>query len=372
VDSRGCVFVRAGYGGAVTWVPRVNRSGKVICNARPTRVAGAEPANPQSATGERPKSGLSTVASQPAPKKVVKTQPVRKTVAAPAPAQAPRVQAAPPAPKRKVVVVRKPAATVEPQQGVKPACNYGTASSAYVNSGARYPVRCGPQAEHPAGTPIINGAASVGQGTYTTVRVQGPRPVVMPEGYTSIWTDDRLNPKRGVGTLSGAVATSLVWTNTVPRRLIDTSTGRDVTVKYAYLIYPYTDYATQKAALSRRGVEVKTVTVSTGTAVVSRSSKSPTAAAVPVRKSTKTAPKAAVAQGKPGYIRIGMFLDAAQKDRAIARLRGLGVPVKVGKTTHKGKPATIVIVGPFASGKGLNPLLSRIKSAGFPAARIRN
>lgn len=381
VDSRGCVFIRAGYGGAVTWIPRVNRSGKVICNARPTRVAGAEPANPRTAAGERPKDGLTTTTARTAPKKVVKTQPVKKKVVASAPA--PRVvtkpAAAAPARVVKKVVVRKPVPTAPPApvqaapRAGSPACDYGTRSSRYVNSGARYPVRCGPQSEHPAGKPVIG--PSVNRAQHSSVlTIPAPRPVTMPKGYKTVWTDDRLNPKRGVGTLSGAIATSLVWTNTVPRRLIDTRTGRDVTLKYAYLVYPYTDYAAQKAALSAQGVAVETVTISTAPAVT-RSSKSPVAQPpATVRKSTKSAPNAKLptASAKPAYIRIGTFTDAAQKDRAVARLRGLGVPVKVGRTTRKGQPATVVVVGPFAGGKNLSPLLGRIKSAGFPAARIRN
>ena len=44
VDSKGCVFVRAGVDGAVTWVPRVSRSRQQLCGAQPTQITATGPA----------------------------------------------------------------------------------------------------------------------------------------------------------------------------------------------------------------------------------------------------------------------------------------------------------------------------------------
>lgn len=58
VDSRGCMFVRAGSGSKVVWIPRVSRQGVPVCGNPPSgaRVPvaeeiGAEPYAPGAATG---------------------------------------------------------------------------------------------------------------------------------------------------------------------------------------------------------------------------------------------------------------------------------------------------------------------------------
>jgi len=70
IDSRGCLFVRAGLNGSVTWVPRVNRDRELLCGFQPTlRQAEAQ-----------------AVQAAP-PKRIVATpKPVRSVAAVPAPA----------------------------------------------------------------------------------------------------------------------------------------------------------------------------------------------------------------------------------------------------------------------------------------------
>jgi hypothetical protein len=166
VDSAGCVFIRAGIDDAVTWVPRVTRDRKQVCGYTPTFAMGTvRPASPDEA-----------------PVLIGSTVPAT-SVAAPAPAP----RSAQPSPRR-----------VEPE--VVPVGLVVTAKNA-ASKGVGSTARVVPR--------------HVYQNRRNTTNVS------VPKGYRKVWQDDRLNPRRAEQTLGGHAKMGTIWTNTVPRRLVD-------------------------------------------------------------------------------------------------------------------------------------------------------
>ncbi|NNK79069.1 MAG: hypothetical protein HKP40_10195 [Litoreibacter sp.] len=119
VDSTGCAYIRTGYGGATTWVPRVQRNRQVTCGLTPSLRATA---------------------------------------------------------------------------------------------------RAAPQTEN-----RVSGVQDSGQAVATAQapRSDGLLTQRVPKGYQSAWSDGRLNEMRGVGTAQGDQQMLQIWTNTVPRRLVE-------------------------------------------------------------------------------------------------------------------------------------------------------
>lgn len=303
VDSRGCVYIRAGYGGNVTWVPQVTRAREVVCGARPSLA----PSTPAPSMAE----------AAPAPAPTPSPAPAAVSIAAPATMPAPRpAPATSPAPstaisrtvtltcpsggankqvrkdginvilrceagqvgtksyivryssgERVKVIVNPPlqapvqVANLRLPAGVsvtitdettgtvrttgsaasRSACpDRSGVSAAYTGTSG---VRCGPQAI-PA---VPRNAASVA--TSTTRIITAPaattRNVAPPAGYRVAWEDDRLNPNRGPRTNAGNAQMDLIWSRTVPRELYDISTGRNVTALFPGLRYPNMPSAAQ-------------------------------------------------------------------------------------------------------------------------------
>lgn len=379
VDSAGCVFIRAGIDGNVTWVPRVTRKRAGVCGFKPTNVGTAMASPTPQATGVA-QIALNAPSTQATPV-AVKPRPVPKI-------------------RRAAPVVRQTAPTVVRQTAARPVvvasappqtasvCPDRSPLAQQYMAGAKMPVRCGPQTERIAPVPphathktsqrkMRAGTVTVSPNTrivpkhVAVNRINTYNTVQVPKGYKPVWDDDRLNPKRAEQTLAGRAQMNLMWTNTVPRRLINQYTGQDVTAKMP-LIYPYTSIDQQrlemgKVTLSTRdGVVVKRVVRNRGVAPVVRrptyssrsAAKADTAASLPTRNGGST------------YVQVGVFQNAANAQRAAKRIAGMGMGARIGKSTRGGKTYLSVQAGPFAKASAPQAL-GKLRGSGYSDAYIR-
>lgn len=338
VDSRGCVYIRAGYAGLVDWVPRVTRGRDVVCGFKPTFAA--KPAAQEAApvkTVAKPKAAPVKTA----PRTVAQTTP--RTVAKPAQVAAAPVATAAPEP----TLPSNAQALARAQRSG--ACNGAPIVSArYVDTG-RIAVRCGAapkpvQVAKPV--PAAKPAPTPMRVTVTKPKAQpAPQPVrvaavTVPPGYESVWRDDRLNPNRGKGTAAGQASMDLLWTQTVPRRLIDVTTGQDVTRRLSQLDYPYTDHAEQRADYGQKPVGTASGSLSTKAGAVNR------------------------------YVQVARFGQTQNTKAAVAKLRALGLPVRVARQKSGGQELELLMAGPLTKA-GASAALAKIRQAGFRDAYLR-
>ncbi|MEM9579352.1 MAG: hypothetical protein AAF891_01595, partial [Pseudomonadota bacterium] len=304
VDSKGCVYIRAGVDGNTTWVPRVSRSRKVVCGLSPSLPAGSGTAvatAPAAASAPVQIGASLTAPKSPAPAETpaISVRPARTTVAdvlAPRPvrtvASKPATAPRPAAPQIKRVNIPQPAGVAAPRltrkvqaprilpqvaapravvQAPQPArvvrqaartagsnvCAHASGiSRQYIGRNGK-PVRCGPQAQSPVfttpGGRVLDPVSVSPNATIVPRHVYNQQQASIirqpaPQGYRQAWADDRLNPRRAHQTRAGKAQSDLIWTQTVPRRLIVASTGRDVTRSFPRLRYPYTSMAEQQQA----------------------------------------------------------------------------------------------------------------------------
>lgn len=413
VDSAGCVFIRAGIDGNVSWVPRVSRSRNGVCGFRPTfanQVTEPLPAAPvQTAEvieiAPEPVAAPVVVAPKPAPRRVVTAAPKPKPKPAPKvvrqQAQAPKIVEKEVQPAPQVLRTAQTATQGEAAcQGASPL------SSQYLRQG-KYAVRCGPQEQAIVGSRISTApaprattrraAAPAKVAQAQPVRVSPNRRIVprhvavnrvnttnvqVPRGYKPVWSDGRLNPKRAEQTLAGHAAMSLIWTSTVPRRLINQADGHDVTASVP-LVYPYTDYAQQQRELGqvtivkRNGQTLKRI-VRGATSIVHPEpgqARVATVARQPVFSSRSAAPKAAPkATAKPkaevaarGFVQVGKSSDKATAQRLAKKVQRMGLPVRVGVYTRNGQTSRLVIAGPFGNERQVNSAVKKLRTAGYKA-----
>jgi hypothetical protein len=366
VDNRGCVFLKAGYGGQVNWVPRVGRDRRAMCGYPPTGTT-------------RAAIEVATEAEMAAPAAVAEAAPAPRVMAAVEPV-VPRAQVAlRPAPvlADPVVVAPKPSTRPAPYVEVAPSGGYEVVASGGPSRGQ---IGCHSSAPVAERVKTRNGGTVVvctrGDGTLTGWRPpiypegagvgaaltdpvvasrgdhgaghfshgvsgrdgdgysQGHAVPTPPKGYKLAWKDDRLNPKRGKGTAQGWADQDQVWTRKVPSELV-------------------ADQPTKQR-------KKKVVYVQPGTTVIT--STKGQAATAPVEK------KAA----KGGaFVQVGTFGVVSNADGAAARLQGIGLPVARAKITSGGRAMQIVMAGPFGSAADAAAALSMARRAGFGDAFIR-
>lgn len=430
VDSAGCVFIRAGIDGNVSWVPRMSRAREQVCGFRPTggvpvaaaKVAAAEKITVEAAPAKRPPARVAEVpaakakapVARPAPQKVV-----RRVAPAPVRTSAPKVVRET-APRPVPVVPSRPVALAAPAPaGFATACpGASPLSQRYMRRGDGYSVRCGPQAERivtgrlapsspqrgtapqpyrsagvmpgvavapvrivapvAVAAPVVSAPPARAVGTQTRIVPKhvainrlNTTNVKVPHGYRKVWEDDRLNPHRVEQTLEGRADMLLVWTQTVPRRLVNKATGEDVTAKVP-LIYPYLDIETQSRKLGlvkiveRDGQVVKRVVRYRNAAPVHRDARPIKADPV---YSSRSAPAAQVST-KAGYVQVGVFGSPANAQRAARQIASMGLPARIGKQTRGGKTYHSVQAGPIAGGS-VQAAVGQLRRAGYRDAYLR-
>ncbi len=402
VDSRGCVFLRAGYGGQVTWVPRVSRDRKQLC-------------------GYPASGGAVEVAEEAAPAPVPVPEPAPKAVAVaePVPVAVPKAVAPKPVAKAPPVVVERPvtpterAATAEVKGtvvtaggggdyrlacpaanpvaerfemrggGSKVMCTRGDGSL----DGATFPVLvAGSVAGHPTGydayraaeakaapAPAVTVATSDG-GTATVIEAPAKStksakypPVAPPPGYKAAWKDDRLNPERGKQTVEGVLDQDEIWTRTVPAELREDWPKAKAPLTIVVRKADGSMVAHEGVVVSTRGDGKRVVKLVGPGEEVTKSTKNDPKAVVKAAPAAKADPKAEAAGGRL-FVQVGTFGVASNADGTAARLKSAGLPVARGKA--KGGALTVVYAGPFASAAEAKAALSAARGMGFGDARI--
>lgn len=432
VDSRGCVYIRAGINGNVTWVPRVTQQRTQVCGYKPSLTAEqlAQAPKPQAGTGDqpeiltldpqdRPRRSEAEITSEPrraevrqpaapspGPAPTVYTNPPPRAAAAPAPSQKKTAEAqkAPRAPSPGPV----PSVYVNPQPKQAAAAPQATATAEapkrrYVPSPAPEPTvftnapskpAAAPQpaprkvqtarpspAPAPAFVATVPNAATKPVATAELApetRVirrhiydnrQNTQNVTVPPGYRTVWSDGRLNPNRAEHTLAPGLALS------------------NPPAPPGYAPAWKDDRLNTRRALTSAAGDAQTDGIWSRTIpreLVQKQSRG-RAADLPGGKrrnspfweppvgqasaATRLSTRSAP-QGKPHYVRVALY-KAEDDARTTARaFAQRGLPMRLGRAHHSGASYSAVLAGPYGSEELARQALSKVRNAGFGGAKI--
>lgn len=410
VDSRGCVFLRAGIGGRVNWVPRISRDRKALCGQ--SRAAAAKDAAiaetaPMPASASQPKAVSRAV---PPSSFGTSTKPI-ETIASVQP-KAPRVTAprvtAKPAPqaivRAPVVAAAAPPAKqprtapgVERQSGCPRTSPYGARvtladgqRTLLCSADAGFDVQAAvsrmqvsrntpPPVLQPAPQDLQTARAPADQPRVAaTARAASVRPAGTEAGVSAgggyrcpanAPVAQRYQIRGGGSTVMCIAANGGLDSATPPLALPGQA---EMTVPKGY------KKAWKDDRLNPNRAKGTVYGQAQQDQVWTRDVPAQLAGNVTVRKaavrkvyttSASNAPRAAA--GGRYYVQVGTFGESANAAKSAARLQALGLPVAKSRITSKGRNLQIVMAGPFGDAGSANAALSAARRSGFGDAFIR-
>ncbi len=378
VDGRGCVYIRAGIDGQTAWVPRVGADRKVLCGYPPTFGKMAEAPAPVAPVAAAAEPAPAPVAVAPAPAAATAPAPVRVAeTAAVSPADTHGYVDTPRAtgtPGQIACPDRAPYAERLPLRGggtillclsrpglldekavvlgslATPAAGANTVLACPSNApvAQRLPQKGGGSAllctagdGRTAGLALPQAKTAAAPARALAIDIPAPTPdprlvnPIIPPGYKLAWSDGRLNPYRGKGSMAGQQAQDRIWTRTVPAELVEWKPAETVQVASASAPVRATRSATPTLVVSTKSPDAK--------------------AATPGRS----------------FVQVGSFGQPSNADAARLKISALGMPVAGSRVTSGGKALQVVLAGPFDDPAQARNALASLRQAGFPDAILK-
>ena len=409
-DARGCIFLRAGFGNSVNWVPRVNRNRKPLCGFPPTFGAQVAAAVQADIAPEVPAPGSAAVrttavvpAPTPAPGPTIYAKPAQPTttpapqatsaaraaMAAPSPAPGPTVFAS--------AAPNSPTAPAAPRRGFGLGLLFGTGQPSPAPS-AQTVAAPGPVARvaPAAGYPITRADASAVQCFKSAPRLERVRlrsggtadVCTRGDGTTTGWRPPVFTAGTGVGaalrnptlnaqTMAGAVVTgSYAATAPVVAAAPPIVVARTAipTPPRGYKLAWKDDRLNPQRGIGTAAGQAAQDQVWTRDVPAVLVAAAPQTAAAPALRtsvSTMSSPQAPTAGNGAAYVQIGTFGQPANATGTAARLTALGLPVSTARITRSGKALQIVYAGPFGTAAAAQAALSAVRGAGFGDAFLK-